>query len=95
MTTQDEEPQVGHKIEESAKVYLVLNEDGTGWELDHIVFDGYPLDGMDPPGPSDSECECDRDKPEHEALMEKARKLDMPDIWQLRDIIVRDCKANQ
>lgn len=93
MTIQDEEPQVGHKIEESAKVYLVLNEDGTGWELDHIVFDGYPLDGLEE-GPADTECECDG-QAEHEALMEKARNLDMPDIWQLRDIIVRDCEANR
>lgn len=49
----------GHKIEEHAKVYLVLSADGTHWELDPIIDDGWPLDGLtDGPTPKSSDCEC-------------------------------------
>lgn len=49
---------IGHRIEQHAKVYLYF-EDGQ-WQVDHITFDGHPLDGLeDGATPGASDCECD------------------------------------
>ena len=89
-----------HRIEEAAKVYLRLNSDGTGWEVDPLMFDGYPADSPYEHGPIDDSCECgpasgDDATEEHRALMGKARELDLPDIWQLRDLLVAACENNR
>lgn len=36
----------GHVVEEHVRVYLRLAEDGSGWEIDPITFDGWPLEGL-------------------------------------------------
>ena len=47
----------GHRIEQHAKVYLYF-EDGQ-WQVDHVTFDGHPLDGLeDGATPSASDCQC-------------------------------------
>lgn len=59
--SRDASPQfhAGHKIEEHVKVYLRLADDGTGWVIDPITFDGFPLDGLKiGPTPTESDCEC-------------------------------------
>lgn len=46
-----------HRVEESARVYLVLDEDGR-WRVDVTAVDGCPLDGL-PDGPDLGGCDCE------------------------------------
>ncbi len=75
-----------HKIEETARVYLVLGPDG--WEIDSVGAD--PLDGYDD-GPSTGGCEHDDGLDEEcEALAEAAAYVyDLPTLEQLRKLMDR------
>lgn len=81
---------MAHKIEEVAKVYLQLNEDGTGWEIDPVTCDGSPLFGYDN-GPIDDECMCGRSTSvEHMALIGRAEAMDLPTAEELLHLLAEE-----
>lgn len=75
-----------HKIEEGVRVYLVLNEAGTAWEIDGVTMDGYPLDSTVDDGARNEACDCD-DKVACEAMREKADRVTLPSGNQLIDLL--------
>lgn len=76
-----------HHIEEMAKVWLKLNDAGTGWEIDSPSDDGYGLEGYDN-GPLLDACECE-DVEGCEAAGAAADKLPRPNLRELGAIIAR------
>lgn len=73
----------GHRIEQTAKVYLTLAGDGSGWEVANPTFltdpDGkpWPLAGLDS-GATPYESDCDCEEPERCALAHKWVNENMP-----------------
>lgn len=78
-----------HRIEDMAKVYLVLSDDGTRWEIDPNVVDTGPLDGYE----TGADIQCgnwldDCDGSDCEAARDRAsREVPLPDARQLYDML--------
>lgn len=69
-----------HRIEESARVYLVLDPATNQWRVDGLVFDGHPLFGLDG-GPEVACTEVDDpDHPDDHGLGCRALVDDAPDL---------------
>lgn len=77
----------GHRIEEAAKVYLVLSADGTHWELDPVTLDGHPLDGYEH-GPLNEACDC-RDPAECRTALAAAQHAHLPTAAQIARMLTQ------
>lgn len=86
----------GHRVEEHAKVYLRLADDGTRWEIDPITFDGFPLDGLkNGPTPTESDCECTDRKQCWEVHNHAAFSVPLPTGAELFTMLTEFCNGGK
>lgn len=65
-----------HRIDDSLQVFVHLDAEGTGWQLDAAAVDRHPLTGL-PGGLDGSECTCS-DRVGHERAHERAAAVQRP-----------------
>lgn len=79
----------GHCIQQHVKVYLTLKEDGSGWELDPVNDDGFPLDGLKSgPTPTESDCDCTKPRECVESHNWAGKYVELPNGKELFAMLV-------
>ncbi len=82
-----------HYVEEHARVYLRLSEDGKRWVVDG-PFDGYGVDGYDN-GPVNANCECGAAEVCDEARDAAALHVPLPGLLDLAVGILQALASQQ
>ncbi|MBM4469826.1 hypothetical protein GS982_20520 [Rhodococcus hoagii] len=73
-----------HRVDDVLQVFVHVNREGTGWQLDESIVDGRPLTGV---GVDGGECECGDQVGHARAIGRAATSTPYPDAEGLMRLI--------